>query len=427
MVKEFFVYFFIYLLAIQIFPQSQQDTEVLYNAAIEKYIKNDYEKAVEYMEKLYLVSPQEKYKNFLVKILYEAANKSYLAHEYKKAYDYTTKALKYTQDNEKINQLHNILSDILEKEKLHTEKKQETAKKTQQEISQPQTVKKQKLISPPKPQQKMEEEPQAQITVYYEDKKFKILFYITLTILIFVSVIYTITQIKLSHKIKNQLQKQIFELQKENSDLKIQLFETKTELEKTKEREQMYKKYLEEYKKDTQENLQIITQLQNQISNLSKEKTPKVETPTPKVNPVSQVSFQQQELEKFIKTQPSTAAESEYELETYREKLANMYKVLYEINPQKALSIINEMVNSQNSFVRMNIVAALAEIATNETVYFLMKLYNDSDIKVKREVLRQLAELKQKIQNNEVYLSEELKEKIITIVKQEKLKGEWLF
>jgi tetratricopeptide (TPR) repeat protein len=94
-----------------------------YNAAVEKYIKNDYDKAIEYMEKVYKLSPEQKYKNFIVKVLYEAANKSYMIQDYKNAYAYTEKAKKYVSNDEKINQLHSILEDLLSR--LNKENKKE--------------------------------------------------------------------------------------------------------------------------------------------------------------------------------------------------------------------------------------------------------------------------------------------------------------
>lgn len=425
MFKKLIFLFFVFTL----FAQSQQDIEVLYNAAVEKYIKNDYDKAIEYMEKVYSTSPQEKYKNFLVRILYEAANKSYLTQNYKKAYEYTTKALKYTPADPKILELHNIIADILEKDKLVLQKKE-----NQQEVFQPQTKqiqlsKQPQIVTKKKPQatQSELENFQPQVTIYYEDKKFKVLFYIMLSIFFVSSIIYTISQIKLQRKIKNQLQKQIFELQQENSSLKLQLSETKTELEKAKEREQMYKKYLEDYKKDTKEKLEIITQLQNQIVALSKERQTSINLQLPKVSQTPSFNFQQKELEEILKTSPKITAETEQELEVYKEKLAVMLKILYETNPKKALGVIHDMVNSQNPFARINIAYSLVEIGTDETISFLIKLYEDADVRVKRETLRQLARLKQKIQNKEVSLTEELEEKVIAIIKQERQKGEWIF
>ncbi len=427
MFKKIIFLFFV----LELFAQPQQDIEVLYNAAVEKYIKNDYDKAIEYMEKVYSTSSQEKYKNFLVKILYEAANKSYLTQNYKKAYEYTTKALKYTPTDTKILQLHSIISDILEKEKLVIQKKEK-----QQEDFQPQK----KQTQPPKqsqPKVVVKKQPpttqlelenfQPQVTVYYEDKKFKILFYIMLSIFFMSSIVYTISQIKLQSKIKNQLQKQIFELQQENSSLKLQLSETKTELEKTKEREQMYKKYLEDYKKDTKEKLEIIAQLQNQIVSLSKEKQTPLNLQIPKVSQTPSFNFQQKELEEILKTSPKITAETEHALEVYKEKLATMLKILYETNPKKALGVIYDMVNSQNPFAQINVAYSLVEIGTDETISFLIKLYEDTDLRVKREVLRQLTRLKQKILNKEVYLPEKLEEKIFAILKQERQKGEWVF
>ena len=77
--------------------------------------------------------------------------------------------------------------------------------------------------------------------------------------------------------------------------------------------------------------------------------------------------------------------------------------------------------------IRTNIVQGLIEIASEETFEILKKLYNDPDERVRREVIKRLWKLKQKIDNNEVVLKENLKDTVIEIVQKEKRKGEWLF
>lgn len=85
------------------------------------------------------------------------------------------------------------------------------------------------------------------------------------------------------------------------------------------------------------------------------------------------------------------------------------------------------MATNNNPMIRINIVQGLIEIASEETFEILKKLYNDSDERVKREVIKRLWKLKQKIDNHEVFLKENLKNTVIEIVQREKRKGEWLF
>lgn len=411
-----------------LFSQQQQDLEVYYNAAIEKYIKNDYQKAVEYMEKVYSLSPQQKYKNFIIKILAEAANDAYMKHKYKEAYEYTSKALKYTTENEQINQLHKILTDILGKpqQKLQqTELPVQPTKPSPKQQPEMQevvsSVKEQKV----KPYNKTVTTTTVTQVIYVKDKKFQILFYLSVILLAIMSTVWIFSQIKLNLKIKKQMSAQILQLQKENSDLKLKLTEVKTELEKTKERELLYKKYLEDYKKDAEEKIKIITQLQQNL--VSKEKISTFVTQKPTIISDHVLTQQHKEILNLISNPPKNVIESEYQLELYREKIAVMLKTLYEVNPQKAAEVIQQMLNNDNPFVRMNIPKILAEIATEETVKLLLEMFNDKDLRVKREALKQLLELKTKIETQQISLPEEIKQKIIQIIQQEKSKGEWLF
>ncbi|MCX7910735.1 MAG: HEAT repeat domain-containing protein [Endomicrobia bacterium] len=416
----------LFILSFSIKLYTKEDVKLLYNAAVEKYIKNDYDKAAEYMEKVYSIDRQEKYKNFLICILAEAANNAYMKQNYKKAYEYTSKALKYTQDNSKINELHRILTDILGNQKSSFNVQQKPTL-TQTQLSQETQPKKQQTQKK-QPVSETEAKP-TQITqqvVYIEDKRYKILFYSTTSILFFVVIGWFITKIKLQNKIKKELQKQIFDLQKENSKLNLELIQIKTELEKTKEREQLYKKYLDDYKKDSEEKIKLITELQNKFEQIYKNKTLQPEISKPATEHI----FNQHKTEfiNFVSKPPKSVIESEYQLEPYREKIATMLKTLYEINPDKALSTVIQMVEDKNPFVRANVAYALAEIANDKTVNLLIKLFkNDEDPRVKQEALRKLVNLKNKIENNEVVLSEEIKSYVISIVKEEKLKGEWLF
>lgn len=406
------------ILFINIFLNSQEDVEIMYNAAVEKYIKNDYDKAIEYLEKVYSISKQQKHKNFLIKVLKEAATNTYMKQNYKKAFEYTSKALKYTKDEPEINKLHNILLDLLDKQErqLH---------QTEIKIQQRQQKETKSEIYPTTPKKSISKETTfynqtQEITtkkVVVKETPYKTLFFISVSIIL-VSFGWGFLQIKINYKIKKQLQIKILELEKENSKLNLELIDTKKELEKTKEREEIYKKYFEEYKKDTEEKLKLIKELQ--LSQNTKP-TQKIITKT------EQLTQKQDEIISLATNLPEGIISSEYQLEVYREKLSTMLKTLYQINPEKALFVINKMLNHPSDIVKANLAYSLAEIANELTIEMLFKLYQEKNPIVKQEALRQLIRLEKKIKNNEIEISEETKNKIITKVKEEKSKGEWLF
>ncbi|MCX7911247.1 MAG: hypothetical protein N2505_06705, partial [Endomicrobia bacterium] len=150
------------------------------------------------MEKVYSLSQEQKYKNFIVKVLYEGANTNYMKQNYKKAYEYTTKALKYSSEDEKINQLHKILVDLLEKEKIKTQKVVEEKKQNITEITkQEKNLKKEPQQSST---QKKDENYQIESTTtpsvavaaqvqIVENKLYKILFFVLLSFMLVVSIV----------------------------------------------------------------------------------------------------------------------------------------------------------------------------------------------------------------------------------------------
>jgi len=420
------------------FGFSQENIDVLYNAAVEKYIKNDYDKAVEYMEKVYSLSPQQKYKNFIIKILYEAANSSYMKQNYKKAYEYTSKALKYTTEDEKINQLHKILSDILKKEETNVKKLTETPAQTQ--------LQQQKEEIKPKGQEQknVEQKPKFQTTtekpvqqetkvVVVENKKYKFLFFITLSLFSLSVILFILYQFKIHLKTKKLLQQQIEVLQKENFELKTQLIEAKTESDIYKEKEKMYQQQIKHYETELKEKENQISVLQEKIITLSKTSVIQLQTKPPvsskatiELQPI--YDKQQEQILSFLSTIGKPELCTEYELEIYREKLASMLKTLFEVNPQKTYAVLHQMINNENPVIRANVVLALIEIGSDETFSMLFNLYErDTDTRVKGEIIKQLVKLKQKIVQNKVSLPESIKQKVLSLLDEEKKKGEWLF
>ena len=420
------------------FGFSQENIDVLYNAAVEKYIKNDYDKAVEYMEKVYSLSPQQKYKNFIIKILYEAANSSYMKQNYKKAYEYTSKALKYTTEDEKINQLHKILSDILKKEETVAKKLTETPAQKQLQQQKEETKPKQqeqKNVEQKPKFQTITENPVQQETkvVVVENKKYKFLFFVTLSLFSLSVILFLIYQFKIHLKTKKLLQQQIEVLQKENFELKTQLIEAKKEVDIYREKEKMYQQQMKHYETELKEKERQISALQEKIITLSKTSVIQPQTKpqlsskaTIEAQPIT--DKQQEQILSFLSTIGKPELYTEYELEIYREKLASMLKTLFEVNPQKTYVVLHQMINNENPVIRANVVLALIEICSDETFSMLFNLYErDTDTRVKGEIIKQLVKLKQKIVQNKVSLPESIKQKVLSLLDEEKKKGEWLF
>ncbi len=140
------------------------------------------------------------------------------------------------------------------------------------------------------------------------------------------------------------------------------------------------------------------------------------------------INHQQERFMKYISdTSTPEEAESDPVLASARERIALMAQNLYEYAPVAAVDFIKKMVKSDNPSIRTNIVQALANIARQETFEMLFDLYNDSDPRVKREVLRNLKSLNQKIMAGTLTLDSKLGSKIKLLINEEKDRGEWIF
>jgi len=95
------LFFIIFCLTMQaiVYAQGASKVEIYFNAATEEYLRSNFSKAAENLEKaLELKAENKKIKDFLVKILYEAGEYFYLKRNYHSAYNYLEKAKKYAKD-----------------------------------------------------------------------------------------------------------------------------------------------------------------------------------------------------------------------------------------------------------------------------------------------------------------------------------------
>jgi hypothetical protein len=114
-------------------------------------------------------------------------------------------------------------------------------------------------------------------------------------------------------------------------------------------------------------------------------------------------------------------------VEQTRERIAVMAQNIYEQSPETALSFLQEMAGDASGAVRSNVIRALGKIGSPETVEILLGLCADTDERVRRETIKSLKQLSQKIANNELPLPEEYKARIDGLVKKEYATAEWIF
>jgi HEAT repeat protein len=113
-------------------------------------------------------------------------------------------------------------------------------------------------------------------------------------------------------------------------------------------------------------------------------------------------------------------------LDAMRERIALMALNLYEYSPPSAVNFLINMIQNVNPLIRMNVVLALVYIAKKDTLDMLITLYEDDDPRVKREVIKNMKKILQKISTGELNIDEESKNKINKIVQEERTKGEWI-
>jgi len=97
---------------------------------------------------------------------------------------------------------------------------------------------------------------------------------------------------------------------------------------------------------------------------------------------------------------------------------------LYETSPEAAIKFLYALSQDENPLNRASIVGALAGVGVPATLDILFDLYNDPSVEVRREVLKHLAGVQR---NLTVRLDGAYREKLDSILRGEKAKGDWVF
>lgn len=113
-------------------------------------------------------------------------------------------------------------------------------------------------------------------------------------------------------------------------------------------------------------------------------------------------------------------------LEAMRERLSLMASSQYGYSPDLTFKFLVDMTKNSNPLMRANVIRALVDLAKPETLDIFLNLNKDPDERVRREFLKNAKKLLEKVNNYEIKIRADYKNKIEEILKKEKNKGEWI-
>jgi len=430
------------------FAASSDDASIYFNAGTEKYLQGDFTSAVELLEKAQAADPaNSKIKEFITKILLEAATQNHMNHNYRQAFEYLKKAQNIAPENQKVQEMYKLTSDLLTRSQEKTAPAADT-KAADTVHSRPPEPYSEKAPANPGPKQKAPpvkeyavaaRQPQAAaVTVdnhFYErtarDYPFTLFTAAVAGAILFLA--FFILYLKKAYELSGILKKL-----NESLNTVQQLHDEKNalivDLEKTKERSKYEHQIAEQYQRELKDKNRLDEErlkMELEIRTRQIEEKIKAEiSGKTSVKSGGQEGFLHQQQAKFLEylgALPATDNASSPALESARERIALMAENLYEYAPAAAVDFLNKMARNTNPLIRANVIQALARVASVQTMEILFELYNDTDQRVKREVLKQLKQLDKKSTERTVNLEQYLHERIKSILDEEKEKGEWIF
>jgi len=409
------IIFFCLLNQITVFAQANPKVEIYFNAATEEYLRSNFSKTVENLEKALELEPgNEKIKNFLVKVLFEAGEYHYLKHNYLLAYNYLEKAKKLAPEDKEVNELYQLTKSLFEKPSRPPagEVQPPLEKKIEKvQVESEATKEKKEIVRKPEPQEKVITKEKVLYLPVGESKlsKKQVLYLGAIAglslflLLLFLSVINsTLRRLKMDIYSASQ-----------SFEEKIQQLN-----EEIKKRNIIEMKSLEEGKESLERSLKIgLEKLRVDFNTELKKIMPKKRTKT-----VEQTLLLQQQEKILLELKGEKFEDEPASLQEARQRMIKAAISLYQFNSELALRSLKQTLKHDNPAVRLNTVLALAEIGNSETVELLLGILSESDFGVKRTLLEVLTKLK-----NNSLLPENIRQKIFSVLKEEKLKREWIF
>ena len=438
---------------------ASDDANIYFNAGTEKYLQGNFTESIDNLEKAQALDPgNTKIKEFMVKILLEAGTQNHMTRNYRQAFIYLDKAHKLDPENAKVTEMYTLTKSLLNPSAEKVAPKEAVGTPVQKSIEKKRTdsilmeeaaAARQQLRAAAVQQnaQKVRTQADEFAQKVQQGGKGAVMFdlarlkewhiwsfiYLLLgtslaTIILFIMWLFSSREL-------NNYKRQFSGMEQDMKNAVENANTYKVELEKAKEsvkyehqiREKLQKELTEIVNKDEQHMKTVLD-----LKTKDMEEKVRAEIAVKMRSAGGQKEhFINHQQERFMKYVSDTSAPEETEsdpvLASARERIALMAQNLYEYAPGAAVDFIKKMVKSENPSIRTNIVQALANIARVETLEMLFDLYNDSDQRVKREVLRNLKSLNQKIATGALSLDAAIAAKVKLLINEEKDRGEWIF
>lgn len=459
--KSYCYIFFIVFLCIgmsntMIYAASSEEFEIYFHAGTEKYLKGSFTESIEMLEKAQAIEPNNlKIKEFMTKILLEAATNEHMTHNYPQAFEYLKKAMKISPENPRVQEMYQLTESLLTpqntkagkaskisqtaaQEQIKEEKEKPEPKKTEpKEVRQPKKQDEKKPYTP-KPaviSKNLERSVDGDYGEYQrqnpkkQDNSLLIWATITTVLLVVTLVLLAVksfTSSSLKKKI-DQLERKIADSNEENRNARFELDKIKEKLKYEHQITEQSQKELKESNSREKERIQAELELRSRKLE-EKIRSEMTERTSKKYDPRDAFLHQQQaKFLEYVDDSSSIDEVSSPAIESSRERISVMAQNLYEYAPAAAIDFLSKMASNPNPLIRSNVVRALAGISSSETFNILFNLSSDPDQRVKREVLKNFKNIIQQVVSGTKYLEPEIKEKIKTILNNERLKGEWVF
>ncbi|MDD5687881.1 MAG: hypothetical protein PHE88_08630 [Elusimicrobia bacterium] len=381
---------------------SQVNPEVYFNSAIDKYIKGDYDSAIELFEKLLAENPQhQKSKEFLIKVLIEAAEKQVMLSNYTKAKTYIEKAKTIAPDNAKINELQNIIMGTpIKKEKEVIQQSAQTIKEPEIKMGKPKST--EKKIEKPQVTEKIKTPVFDEFSKQekLQPKSYKEIFLvigISLIVIILLCLVFYVW-----------IKKKTIDNYKRMEELKNQI---------RAEAEKKFGQELEKIKKAEEE------RLKKEISEKLKLQIADKKAVNEKDGEIARRQFEATiEESKLLDTISDNIKREEYS-EQVTKKMIDSLKTIILVNKSVALENILRLSKSNQVRLRYDCVKIIDSILIADTFKILFDMLGDSDNNVKKAVIISLNNIC-KVHPSEI--PSDMISKAQHQITEEKIKNGWI-
>lgn len=435
---------------------ASEEANIYFNAGMEKYLQGAFIESVENLEKAQKLDPANpKIKELMVKILLEAATQNHLNRNYRQAMVFMKKAYDIAPENPKVQEMYHLTQELMTPppEKTVSREKRSEPKPVAEaaaDAARPSAEREPAAAAKREMPQRQPQRPAAaaarQATVpaergvipYISRLNAKVLIILLVWLLASPVVLFlAVFILYMKARELSAARLELARLDEESKRLSKERATFQVELEKAREAVKYEHHIAESALKELKDlSKREGDRIRLELDTRTREMEEKVRTEMAqkyRAGAARNDDFLQREQENFMRySEPESSGagpgeETSAGLESTRERIAVMAQNLYEYAPGAAMEFLEKMARNDNPLVRSNVVQALTLIAKPETLEILFRLYQDSDPRVKRESLKRMKQLMQKVNAAVIELAEPIRHRLGNLIDEEKSKGEWIF